>query len=129
MRNLFHKCASFALAFLVLFSTISFTVEKHFCGEILIDQAIFSEAQTCGMENIPGMEDHCNHQQVQVEGQDDLKHSFEDLDLNQKIFLVTFSLSYAELFAIEEQQEVAFRNYIPPRLIYDIQVRDQVFLI
>ena len=38
------------MALLVLLSTVSFTVEKHFCGDVLIDTAVFTEAQKCMME-------------------------------------------------------------------------------
>ena len=38
------------LALLVLFSTVSFTIEKHFCGDILVDVAVFTEVEKCAME-------------------------------------------------------------------------------
>src|SRR5690606_15745695 len=50
MKKFFLKITSFLLAFLVLLSTVSFTVEKHFCGSFLVDTALFSSADSCGME-------------------------------------------------------------------------------
>ena len=38
------------MAFVVLFSTMSFTIDKHYCGDTLVDVAIFNKAKTCGME-------------------------------------------------------------------------------
>ena len=41
---------SMAMAVLVLISTLSVSIEKHYCGDHLVDVAIFSEAESCGME-------------------------------------------------------------------------------
>ena len=45
-----HKMFSVTMALLVLLSTVSFTMEKHFCGDILMDVAIFTKVNTCGMD-------------------------------------------------------------------------------
>ena len=120
------------MAFLVLFSTVSFTVDKHFCGKILVDQAVFSEAQSCGMHTDASstVEDPCcDEQKVLVEGQKDLKISFDDFDLEQQVFLTTFSWSYLGLFEGEAQTEIPFFQYKPPLLVYDIHLLDETFII
>ncbi len=50
IKQFVHKIFSMLLALLVLFSTVSFTIEKHFCGDVLVDVSVFAEAQKCGME-------------------------------------------------------------------------------
>ena len=50
MKKVFYKISSFSMALLVLFSTLSFTVESHYCGDILVDSSVFGAAETCGME-------------------------------------------------------------------------------
>lgn len=131
MKKPIQKSGSLVMALLVLFSTMSFTVEKHFCGDFLVDMAVFSEAQKCGMEHAPGMTDAggCKDQQVSVEGQKNLKVSFFDLDLHQQVFLSTFTYSYGELFIDLPQQVVPFKDYSPPLLVYDIHLLDETFLI
>ena len=132
MKQLFQKSASFAMAFLVLFSTVSFTVDKHFCGKILVDQAVFSEAQSCGMhEDIHASTEGscCDEEKVVVEGQKELKVSFDDLDLDQQVFLASFTWSYANLFEGEAQAETPYFHYKPPLLVYDIHLLDETFLI
>lgn len=133
MKKLFQKTGSFAMAFLVLFSTMSFTVDKHFCGSYLVDQAVFSEAQDCGMEHpVEGemtAEDGCSDQKVSIEGQDDLKISFNDLELPQQVFLASFTFSYVELFEELPQHSIPFSDYSPPLLVYDIHLLDETFLI
>lgn len=119
------------MALLVLFSTMSFTVDKHFCGDFLVDQAVFSEAETCGMEHHPGMTEKggCSDDSVSVEGQKNLKISFNDLDLDQQVFLFTFTHSYSNLFEEPLKRPVPYLNYTPPLLVYDIQLLDETFLI
>lgn len=121
------------MALLVLFSTMSFTVDKHFCGSYLVDQAVFSEAEDCGMEHPAEgemtAEDGCRDQKVSVEGQKDLKLSFYDLDLPQQVFLASFTWSYVELFEELPQQFIPFSDYSPPLLVRDFQVLHETFLI
>lgn len=138
MKEVFHRSVSVVLALLVLVSTFSFTVDKHFCGSFLVDMAVFSEARTCGMSMHTGSEavdkamaedSCCTNQKVQVEGQDELKISFDSLDLDDQLFLVSYAFSYVNLFEGLPQQIIPFRNYSPPLLVSDIQLLDRVFLI
>ncbi|HET8753117.1 MAG TPA: hypothetical protein VFM59_02070 [Salinimicrobium sp.] len=124
------------MASLVLFSTMSFSVEKHFCGKILIDQAIFSEVESCCMEmhrnsSGEGMDEDscCNEEKISVEGQDELKISFDKLDLSQQVFLASFAFTFVNLFEGLPQQVIPFKHYSPPLLVSDIQLLDQTFLI
>lgn len=119
------------MALLVLLSTMSFTVDKHFCGSILVDQSVFSPAKDCGMEHagLMNADNGCKDKKVSVKGQKDLKMSFQDLDLHQQVFIASFTYSYIDLFEELPQQEILFSDYSPPLLVYDIQLLDQTFLI
>lgn len=133
MKKILQKSGSLVMALLVLFSTMSFTVDKHFCGTYLVDQAVFSKAKDCGMEHPSEGEmitnDGCSDQQISVQGQDDLKISINDLDLSQQVFLSTFTYSYIGLFQELPQQLIPFSDYSPPLLVRDIQVLHETFLI
>ena len=119
-----------SMAFLVMLSTMSFTVDKHFCGSHLVDKAIFSKAKTCGMQMSAEAEDHCcTNKKVEVEGQDELKISFESFDFDQQLFFSTFTFAYINLFESLPKQIIPFKDYSPPLLVTDIQLVDQVFLI
>ncbi len=50
MKQITHKIVSLLMAFVVLFSTMSFTVSMHFCGDVLVDSSMLSSAESCGME-------------------------------------------------------------------------------
>ncbi|MGV8813524.1 MAG: HYC_CC_PP family protein [Gelidibacter sp.] len=138
MKKIFHKISSFSLALIVLLSTVSFTVESHYCGNILVDSSFFGDVETCGMEvhdHLPSSEcdiskkDCCNDVKDTVEGQDDLKMSFHTLDKVQQIFVAAFIHSYINLFEDQDADINSFRDYVPPFLIQDIQKLHETYLI
>lgn len=130
----FNKTIAVVLALLVQVSTFSFTVDKHFCGNMLVDKAVFSSAKTCGMILNSGMEASeedscCTNEKTEVEGQDELKIGFNSLDLEQQLFLSTFTFTYLNIFEGEPLMVIPFTHYSPPLLVTDIQILDQIFLI
>ena len=131
LKQFIHKGLSILMALLVLCSTVSFTVEKHFCGDNLIDVAIFSEAKKCSENMEQTSKKSCCKDEVEVvKGQDELKFSsFEDLDFNQQFLITTFAFTYSNLFESFPKQIIPFKDYSPPNLVADIQVLDQVFII
>jgi len=145
MKNFFQKTGSFAMALLVLFSIMSFSVDKPFCGTKLVDFAIFSkaisctsEAKTCGVKmdhkmNHEMVDDEkdscCTNQKTELNGQDELNISFHFLDFDQQLFLTTFTYSFIYIYESSSISEIPFRYYTPPLLVTDEQIPDQVFLI
>ncbi len=131
IKQFIHKGLSLILAFLVLFSTTSFTIEKHFCGDTLIDIAIFTEAKNCG-ENmeLTSKKSCCKDETEVILGQDELNTPvFDDLQIENQVFLATFVVVYSNLFESLPKQIIPFKDYSPPIVVTDIQVLDQVFLI
>ncbi len=124
------------LALLVLFSTVSFTIEKHFCGDVLVDISIFTEVDKCAMEAYEVALEKitkkpcCKDVIDVIEGQNELKFSsFEDLDFEQQQFIASYTYAYISLFEGRPKLTVPHKNYSPPNLVTDIQVLDQVFII
>ena len=130
MKKAFQHIVCLSMAFLVMLSTMSFTVDKHFCGSHLVDKAVFSKAKTCGMQMNANSESHCcTNEKISVEGQDELKVSFDSFDFQQQLFITTFSFTYFNLFESLPKQVVPFKDYSPPLLVSDIQLEHQEFLI
>jgi len=131
LKVILHKVFASFLALLVLVSTMSFTIEKHYCGDTLVDIAFFSEAKDCGMEIPPSTKKSCCNDEVEViEGQDELKlSSVEDFDFSQFDFVVPFTPSYFNLYRSQSQKIIPNKDYSPPNLVFNIQLLDQVFLI
>tara|TARA_R100001369_G_C3321367_1_gene169005 strand:- start:1553 stop:1969 length:417 start_codon:yes stop_codon:yes gene_type:complete len=138
MKVMIHKILALLMAFFMLVSTVSWTVEKHFCFGSLVDIAFFHEAETCGMdlglveEEVSSKNNSntcCSDETILVEGQDDLSISYDDLSFGQQLFLVAFTSYYINLFQPREQHYVPHADYPPPILVRDIHILDQVFLI
>lgn len=136
VEKIFYKTVSLLMALLVLFSTVSFTIEKHFCGDTLIDVAVFAEANKCMMEVVEIEQattikmDCCKDEMELVKGQDILKLTkFDDLHFDQQFLLTSLIYSYNNLFLGLNKQIIPHKNYSPPNLVTDIQVLDQVFTI
>ncbi|WP_421824163.1 HYC_CC_PP family protein [Flagellimonas oceanensis] len=128
MKQFFHQIVSSLMALLVLASTVSWTVDKHICMGRVMDISLFSHADDCGMD-MDMEKSCCDDETFTVQGQDDLKISFENFDLDQQVFLVSFVQTYFHLFEIDSEEPSTFSEYNPPPLIRDVQVLDQTFLI
>ncbi len=128
------------MALIVLFSTMSFSVGIHYCGDHLVDYSMFNKVDTCMMKaeisktssscQIMEMEMNCcSDIEVIIEGQDDLKISFDQLNFDQQLFVISFTSSYLNLFEQADENVIHFKDYAPPPLIWDVQILNQTFLI
>ena len=126
------------MAFMVLLSTMSFTVGMHYCGDQLVDFSLFEAVDNCAMKAPASKSsgecalmkmDCCTDVEIVMEGQDDLKISFDQLTFEHQAFITTFVYSYINLFEGLDENNIPFKEYAPPPLIRDVQVLDQTFLI
>ncbi len=132
MKSTFSKILSTLLAFLVLFSTFSFTVEKHYCGEFLMDVSFMGDADDCGMEmeKVVKKKSCCKDEVHHIEGQDELQqNSVQDFNLEKQQFVAAFFISYKDLFIKNESKNILYRDFSPPDIPKDYQVLFQSFLI
>lgn len=138
MKAVLHKIASIAMALLLLLSTTSWKVEKHYCMGRLINVALFVHVDDCGMDmdllrstepKLDNKNSCCDDRVILIEGQDDLKISFHDLDVKGQTFLIALSYTFSDSGVILGHQAVAQSIYPPPILVKDIQLLDEVFLI
>jgi len=137
MKQFIHKIASVLMAFGVLFSTMSFTIDMHYCGDTLVDTAVFSKAKTCGMESMetsscetPQLKKKCcSEEQISFEGEDELQLTFEDINFNQQVFVSSFVYTYINLFKGLEENIIPLQDYSPPLVVKDILLLDEQFLI
>ncbi|MFI0429190.1 HYC_CC_PP family protein [Mariniflexile sp. HMF6888] len=137
MQQVFHKIMSIFMSFVVLFSTMSFTIDMHYCGDTLMDTAIFHKAKTCGMEIQKTAASSCSivkkgcckEEQIVVKGQDELKIAFEKLSFDQQIFVASFVYSYVNLFEYIEEKAYTISEYPPPLIVKNIYKLDETYLI
>ena len=137
MKSELQNIATFLMAMVVLLSTMSFTIDMHYCGSELVDIALIKPAKDCGMEmqkNTSSSEDimksHCcTDEHIVIEGQKELKSSFEKISFHQQALLVSYVYTFFNVFEGLEENIVPFKNYTSPLLVSEIQLENSTFLI
>jgi hypothetical protein len=134
VKELIFKTISPFLALLVLLSTLSWTVDKHLCMGRVMDVAFFHHAEDCGMESAMkafGESDNhcCDDESFTINGQDDLKLSWEEFDVECQELLVVFTASYSNLLSELSEQQVPHECHPPPLLVKDFNTLYEVYLI
>jgi hypothetical protein len=133
MKLFLSKIVSFSLALLVLCSTFSFTVEKHYCGDFLVDISFTGETEGCGMDmdKASNKKKNCCKDEVQkFEGQDELQTSkVENITFQNQQFLAVFYSSYQDLFLENTTKSDFYKDFSPPDIPFDYQILYQTFII
>ncbi|MUU77496.1 hypothetical protein GN138_03490 [Winogradskyella sp. HL2-2] len=125
------------MTFVVLFSTMSFTVNMHYCGDTLVESAIFQKAKGCGMEmEKPSTEECsitkkncCDDKQLAIEGQDELQLQVDKITFEQQVFIASFVYTYINLFEGLDKNVSSFEEYKPPLVVKQIFKIDETYLI
>ncbi|WP_256935159.1 HYC_CC_PP family protein [Olleya sp. HaHaR_3_96] len=135
ITTIVNKGVSIVMALVVLVSTLSFTIESHYCGEHLVDISIFTKAKQCGVDvattDVTVKTKGCCKNEIEViTGQDQLKiNTFDDLQFSTQYFIKSFVYTYSQLFKRVPKQSIPHKNYAPPNLIIDFQVLHDVYII
>ncbi len=132
MKQFLTKISSFTLAFLVLFSTFSFTVDTHYCGDFLVDISFTGKTDICGtsMGKISEKKSCCKDEVHQIEGQDTLQvNKIKNITFENQQFLAAFFIAYKDLFVEIDTENNFYKNFSPPDISFDYQISYQSFLI
>ncbi len=134
MKQLFTKISTFLLAFFVLFSTFSFTVETRYCEDLLVGVSFVGEAESCAMSVdliACAKKNNCCKVEIQkVVGQDQLRfHQIEKLSFSKQQFIIPFLVSKNDLFTKNKSENKFYKDFSPPDVPLDYQILYQTFLI
>lgn len=137
MKQIFHNILSLSMAFVVLFSTMSFTLNMHYCGDTLVETAIFQKAKGCGMEmEKPSTEgcsltkkNCCNDEQLVIEGLDELQLQVDKISFKQHLFIASLVYSFNHLFEGADHNIFTYIAYKPPLVIRQLYKIDETYLI
>jgi len=137
MKLVFLKIMSLLMAFVVLFSTMSFTMNMHYCGDTLVETAIFHKAKGCGMEmEKPSTEscsitkkNCCDDKQLAIEGQDELQLQLDKITFEQQVFIASLVYTYINLFEGLDNNVSSYEEYKPPLVVRQIFKIDETYLI
>ncbi len=138
MKPSLRHIVAISLSALVLLSTLSFSVDMHYCGKKLVAIALNNKAQGCGMamasEKPFSSGDQigmpcCEDVMLTYEGQEDLHQSGHEISF-EKIFATHVVGFFNFVPRLESINRIFhFREYSPPLLIRDIPLFNQTFLI
>lgn len=125
------------MALLLLFSTVSFSVDMHFCGGDLVDLGFFEKDAKCSMmlpdtpkgECLMAIMNCCSDQELVQEGLDELLVSVDNMTYEQQKFITTFISVFTFLNYYPPRKIIPFKEYSPPLLTHDFQVVNATFLI
>ncbi|WP_426431414.1 HYC_CC_PP family protein [Winogradskyella sp. HB-48] len=137
MKKVFHIIMALTMAFVVLFSTMSFTMNMHYCGGTLVETAFFKKAKGCGMEMGNSSTESCSitkknccdDKQLSIEGQDELQLTVDKISFDQQVLITSFVYTYINLFEGYDGDINSFREYKPPLVIRRIYKIDETYLI
>lgn len=135
MKLFRNKISALITALMVLFSTGSFAVDMHFCGDTLVDLGFYHEDAKCGML-LPGQEgdcpmsfmDCCEDSQYAQSGSDEVFSNYSDFEVGND------QLAIQPIVAVVYQwQDYSKRmitaKYVPPDIILDLQILHETFLL
>ena len=137
MKQVFQKIMALLMAFVVLFSTMSFTINMHYCGNTLVETAVFKKVKGCGMEMEKSSSDGCSimkknccdNKQLVIDGQDELQLSFDTLTFEQQQFIASFVYTYINLFEGLDNNVSTYEEYKPPLVVRQLYKIDETYLI
>ncbi|MEE4000640.1 hypothetical protein V1T75_09845 [Tenacibaculum sp. FZY0031] len=136
MRKFVSKIIAVLLALVVLLSTFSFNVEKHFCGDFLVAISYVGNVASCNDVEADSCESKttepscCKDDVELIKGQTQIqKTSVEKVSFTKTPLAVTSYVFNSLLFQDLEEQFIPHKQYVPPKLFFDIQVLHEVFII
>ena len=108
MNSIVNKITSFLIAFLVLFSTFSFTVDRHYCEGSLIAISYTGEVEVCKSDTKDGfsikIKGCCSNEVHTIEGQDELQiHASKKLATKEQF--VAADLIFHRILFVDEFSE------------------------
>jgi len=130
------KITAFAMAIVVLFSTMSFTIDKHYCGKLLVDVAINHQAEKCGMERFLEKQEGeyqkpscCKNEHTVVKGQDQLKKEVQTPIDFPIVQVQNKTASLDVQFILSSTTPIILGNHDPPDRQINFQTLYETYLI
>ena len=140
MLQILHKILALILALAVLFSTMSFTVEKHVCMGEVTDVSYFDQVDSCGMETVVCEDGDieidkvdrsrcCDNIQELIAGESLDQQAIETFEIEQYNDLVSYISAYLSRLDQADRLDRIEYGPDPPLIERDMQILYQTFLI
>jgi hypothetical protein len=133
MKIIINKIASFLVAFLVLFSTFSFTVYSHYFNDFLIIASYIDEPKVCKsdikVDFYLKIKDCCTNEIQTIKGQDELyAHVSKKLATTKEQFINAAFIFHSILIVDEFSQKNTYNKKSLKNIPGDNQVQYQYSL-
>ena len=133
MNTIVKQISTTLLSFIVLFSSMSFAIDEHYCGNNLMDVSYFGDADNCGSEEVTmnsssssvKQNNCCKDETTLLESSIFNKEKFINLqhvDAEVLFFKANSYLGTYKDIAIEIEY---YTDFSPPDIAQDIQVLHQ----
>ncbi|NEW80262.1 MAG: hypothetical protein GZ086_12745 [Gelidibacter sp.] len=139
MKKIISNIAALFLVVLVLFSSVSFTVEKHLCGGQVFSESVFGKAKDCGMDekcckeennNLYFSKKSCCSDEIQlINGSVFEKVTVLKLANNQQNLFAFTLLNYSIFSPINKSRIIQINNYFPPPNTHNFNILYEIFRI
>lgn len=144
MKEVINKLMAIFLTLIVLFTTTSYSVEKHICGGEVFSVSLFGTAENCGMEsdyfeyiesnetcnfNALPNESCCQDESLLIAGSTVQQDSGISFKTDKTYFLASYILSTNQLIEINADTSEQYKKYNHPLIVKDISVLYEVFRI
>lgn len=137
MNVIVRKISTTLLSFIVLFSSMSFAIDEHYCGTNLMDVSYFGDADNCGSEEVPvnsstysvKQNNCCKDEITLLESSIFNKEKFINLQHVDAEALFLKANSYLGAYKDIAIEIEYYTDFSPPDIAQDFQVLHQVFLI
>jgi hypothetical protein len=136
MKKVLLKFTATLLSLIVVLSSMSFTIDKHYCGDTLVDVSYFGEADSCCdmQKNSKKPEEEkkkncCNNETEFIASTTFDKEKVWVLTPKDVQFVVFYLYSYINLYQEVAIDKEFYKDFSPPDLVQDIQVLHETFLI
>lgn len=112
------------MAVLMVFSTISLTVHHWYCQGNLVDTTFFENTSCCDVSDCDSSyivtSNCCEHEEVVIQGQNNLQHQKVGETLLKKHFFVNeYTSSVLQSLKTHTKKVLSRKQYIPPKIIID----------
>ena len=137
MEKIIKKITASILSFIVLFSSMSFAIDEHICGDQVMDVSYFGDADNCGMDEIDMSsnisvfkKNNCCKDQITL-----LQSSIFNKEklINLQNTDIETSLPEASCYSVFYKNSSLklkyYKDFSPPDIAKDILVLHQTFLI
>lgn len=133
------KIFSVILSFVILFTSMGFTISSHKCGGKRVKTVLNIGVAdvSCGMENTSSkkcadknqMKSNCCQDEFQAIQLNDNYTKITSFEYSSPSFTIFFVAILFDLLPNVKTPHLFFKNYLPPPLVKDIKVLVQSFLI